>query len=195
MPLEVIHYPHPTLRHVSKPLKKVDKQLKDWAAEMIKLMYEFKGIGLAANQVDLPYRLFVINIEGDPEQPELERIFLNPVISRGKGLKEMEEGCLSLPEVNGPVTRNETIHVHAYDLSGNEIDEMVDGMLARVILHEVDHLDGLMFTDKLAPSHKAEVDYLLEEFEIDFHSRQQTGEAPSDAAIAARIAELESLRC
>ncbi len=195
MPLEVLHYPHPTLRHVSKPLKKVDRQLKNWAAEMMELMYEFKGIGLAANQVDLPYRLFVINVEGDPDKPELERVFLNPVISRGKGLKELDEGCLSLPEVNGPVVRNETIHIQAYDLSGNETDETVDGMLARVILHEVDHLDGVMFTDKLTPSYKSEVDYLLEEFEIDFRSRQQSGEAPSDTTIAARIAELESLRC
>ena len=195
MPLEVVHYPHPTLRHVSKPLAKVDRQVRDWAAEMIELMYEHEGIGLAANQVDLPYRMFVINVEGDPDKPELERVFLNPVISKGKGQEEMNEGCLSLPDVRGPVTRNATIRVQAYDLQGNEIDETVDGMIARVILHETDHLDGILFTDKLAASHKAEVDGQLYELELDFQSRQQTGDLPSDEAIAARIAELQAARC
>ena len=194
MPLEVIHYPHPTLRHLSKPLVKVDKQLKSWVGEMLELMYEHEGIGLAANQVDLPYRMFVTNVEGDPDKPELERVFINPVVSQGKGLGEMNEGCLSLPDVRGPVTRNLTIRLQAYDLSGNEIDETLEGMQARVVLHELDHLDGVLFTDKLSPSQKAEVEPLLEEFEIDFRSRQQSGEAPSDEAIAARIAELEAER-
>ena len=194
MPLEVVHYPHPTLRHVSKPLVKVDRQLKEWIAEMFDLMYEHEGIGLAANQVDLPYRMFVTNVEGDPEQAELERVFINPVVSQGKGLGEMAEGCLSLPEVRGPVTRNLTVRVQAYDLSGAEIDETLEGLQARVVLHELDHLDGVLFTDKLSPSQKAEVGPLLEEFEIDFRSRQQSGEAPSDNAIAERIAKLEAER-
>ena len=194
MPLEVVHYPHPTLRHVSKPLKKVDRQLKAWAAEMLELMYDEGGIGLAANQVDLPYRLFVINEEGDPEKPELERVFINPVISRGKGLVEMNEGCLSLPDVRGPVVRNETIRVQAYDLAGNEIDETVDGMLARVILHETDHLDGILFTDKLSPTHRSEVEHLLEEFEISFQSRIDSGDAPGEKAMGQRLVELEAQR-
>lgn len=194
MSLEVVHYPHPALRHASKPLVKVDQQLRDWVAEMFELMYEHKGIGLAANQVGLPYRVFVINVEGDPKQPELERVYLNPVISQGKGQGDHDEGCLSLPDVHGPVTRNTTIRVQGYDLDGNEIDEVIDGMHARVVLHETDHLDGVMFTDKLAPSFKAEVDDLLYEFEVDWKSRQQTGEAPSEEAVKKRIAELESER-
>ena len=192
--LEIVHFPHPVLRHVSKPLKKVDSQIREWVAEMLELMYEHEGIGLAANQVDLPYRMFVTNTAGDPSKPELERVFINPVVSQGKGLEEMTEGCLSLPDVRGPVTRNVTIRVQAYDLSGNEIDETIDGMQARVVLHELDHLDGVMFTDKLSPGHKSEVDFLLEEFEIDFRSRQQSGEAPSDEEIATRLAKLEAER-
>ncbi|MEN0110058.1 MAG: peptide deformylase [Planctomycetota bacterium] len=195
MPLEVVHYPHPTLRHVSRPLTKVDAQVRAWAAEMIDLMYEHEGIGLAANQVDLPYRMFVINVEGDPDKPELERVFLNPTISKGKGQGSMQEGCLSLPEIRGPVTRNTTVRVQAYDLAGNEIDETVDGMLARVILHETDHLDGVLFTDKLQPGPRADIDPQLYEMEVDFQSRQKTGDAPSDEAIAARIAELDATRC
>ncbi|TWT96841.1 Peptide deformylase [Botrimarina colliarenosi] len=195
MSLQIVHYPHPTLRHVSKPLTKVDAQLRGWAAEMIELMYEHEGIGLAANQVDLPYRMFVINVTGDPEQPEHERVFLNPVLSKGKGQATMTEGCLSLPDIRGPMIRNTTVRVQAYDLAGNEIDETVDGMLARVIQHETDHLDGILFIDKMSPTEKAEVDDDLYELEMDFQSRQETGDVPSGDAIAARIAELEAHRC
>lgn len=169
--------------------------MKAWAQEMLDLMYEHEGIGLAANQVDLPYRMFVINVEGDPDKPELERVFINPVISQGKGLGEMQEGCLSLPDVRGPVTRNTTIRVQAYDLSGGEIDEVVDGMLARVILHETDHLDGVLFTDKVSDAVRSELDPLLYEFELDFKSRIDSGELPSPEAMAARLAELEAARC
>lgn len=195
MPLEIVHYPHPTLRHPSKPLAKVDRQVRDWAAEMFALMYEHEGIGLAANQVDLPYRMFVINVTGDPDQPEHERVFLNPVLSKGKGQTTMNEGCLSLPEVRGPMIRNTSIRVQAYDLDGNEIDEFVDGMLARVIQHETDHLDGILFIDKMTPTERAEVDDDLYELEMDWESRQKTGDAPSHEAIVARLAELEALRC
>lgn len=195
MPLEVVHYPHPALRHVSKPLAKVDRQLRDWVAEMLDLMYEHEGIGLAANQVDLPYRLFVINPTGDPNQPEQEQVLINPVLSKGKGQTEMTEGCLSLPGVNGPMIRNTTVHVQAYDLGGNEFSDTVDGMLARVIQHETDHLDGIMFTDKMTPTEKAEIDGLLYELEADFDSRQNTGDLPSTDAMLARLAELEAARC
>ena len=195
MSLEVVHYPHPALRHVSKPLAKADRQVRAWAAEMLELMYEHEGIGLAANQVDLPYRMFVINVEGDPDKPELERVFINPVLSKGKGQTEMSEGCLSLPGIRGPMVRNTTIRVQAYNLSGEEINETLDGMLARVVMHETDHLDGVLFTDKMSPAHKADVDRLLAELEIDFESRQKTGDAPSSESIAARLAELEAARC
>ncbi|TWT90925.1 Peptide deformylase [Pseudobythopirellula maris] len=194
MSLEVIHYPHPTLRHKSKPLARVDAQLKMWVEEMFDLMYEHEGIGLAANQVDLPYRLFVMNVEGDPDRPELERVFINPVISQGKGQSAMDEGCLSLPGVRAPVTRNAQIRVQAYDLQGNEIDEQLTGMEARVVLHETDHLDGVLFTDKLQQAELAEVRDLLEEFEIAFQSQQESGEAPTDTVVAAKIAELEAAR-
>lgn len=195
MSLQIINYPHPTLRHVSKPLIKVDAQLRDWVGQMLELMYEHEGIGLAANQVDLPYRLFVINTSGDPDEADQERVFINPVLSKGKKPESMNEGCLSLPEVRGPMMRNASVHVQAYDLSGNEINETVDGMLARVIQHETDHLDGILFTDKMSPTERAEIDNQLYELELDFQSRQETGDAPTDEAIAARIAELEASRC
>src|SRR5688572_26592799 len=100
MPLELIQYPHPTLRHVARPLKKIDAELRDIVRQMFELMYKNRGVGLAANQVDLPYRLFIVNLEGDPAKGE-ELVFVNPVISRRKGLAEAEEGCLSLPGLYG----------------------------------------------------------------------------------------------
>jgi len=92
--LQIIHYPHPTLRHVSKPLKRVDAELRDMVAQMFELMYEHEGVGLAANQVDLPYRLFIANVEGDAKAKDAECVFINPVILKGSGQHEREEGCL-----------------------------------------------------------------------------------------------------
>ncbi len=162
--------------------------------EMLTLMYEHEGIGLAANQVDLPYRLFVANPTGDPDEQEAERVFINPVILRGTGTAEASEGCLSLPGLFGPVVRKTTIRVHAYDMAGNEIEEELTGLPARVFQHETDHLDGTLFIDRVPPSHKASLRDALEEFEIDFTSKQESGDLPSDAAIAQRIAQLEQLR-
>src|SRR4051794_6351868 len=104
--MKVIRYPHPTLRHVSKPLKRIDAGLNDIVREMFDLMYEHRGVGLAANQVDLPYRLFVVNLSGKRGEGE-ELVFINPVLTKPRGLAEAEEGCLSLPELYAQVKRAE----------------------------------------------------------------------------------------
>jgi len=192
--LELVHYPHPTLRHVSKDLKRVDSELHDMVTQMFELMYEHEGVGLAANQVDLPYRLFVTNPSGDRDNPEAEQVFINPVLRAGKGQTEAEEGCLSIPGVLGPVVRQEKITVEAYDLTGEAFCGEMEGLFARVVQHEVDHLDGKLFIDRLAPGQAAELREALEEFEIDYHSKRECGELPSDEVIAQRLAELEKLR-
>lgn len=194
MSLQVIHYPHPTLRHVSKPIQRVDKQLRTWVAEMFDLMYEHEGVGLAANQVDLPYRLFVMNPTGDSQKPELEQALINPVLSRGKGTVEGEEGCLSLPDVRANVSRNKSIRVEAYNLAGELIQMDLEGFPARVVQHETDHLDGVMFIDRLSPTAFAEIRHLVDEFEVDFQSRLATGEAPTEEDVMTRLSELESQR-
>lgn len=194
MALEIIQYPHPTLRHVSKPLKRVDAELRAMIAEMFELMYKHEGIGLAANQVDLPYRLFVCNVEGDPKAKDAEHVFINPVIIKGSGQHEREEGCLSIPGVYAPVIRKEKISVQAYNLAGEEIGGELDGLFARCVQHEIDHLDGRLFIDRLTPTQLADVSGELEEFEIDFNSKRAVGEMPSDEQIAARISELERVR-
>jgi peptide deformylase len=192
--LHIIQYPHPTLRHVSKPLKRVDTELRKIVAEMFALMYEHEGVGLAANQVDLPYRLFVTNVEGDPDVKEAEAVFINPVLSGGRGQEEDEEGCLSIPGIRAPVTRNSTIKVQAYDLAGNEITGEVEGLMARILQHETDHLDGTLFIDRLGPAHLAAIREPLEEFELAYQSKLETHELPDADKIARRLLELERLR-
>ena len=146
--LQLIQYPHPTLRFASKPLARVDDQLRGMIDLMFQIMYEHRGVGLAANQVNLPLRLFVANPSGEKDSGQ-ELVFLNPVIQKATGTIEAEEGCLSLPGLNGVVKRNKAVQVNAYSMDGKEINLKVEGFLARIIQHEVDHLDGFLFIDRL----------------------------------------------
>jgi peptide deformylase len=191
--VRIIKYPHPTLRHKSKPLQRVDAELRKIVAEMFELMYEYQGVGLAANQVDLPYRLFVINLENDPAKAP-EHVFINPVISRRTGTAEADEGCLSFPELYVPVKRSEKVTISAYDLSGCEINYQLDGFFARAVQHEYDHLDGILFIDRLSPSARMDAQPVLEDLEREFLGDRERGFIPADKDIAFRLAELESLR-
>jgi len=192
--LHIVQYPHPTLRHVSKPLARVDQQLHAIVREMFALMYEANGVGLAANQVDLPYRLFVLNLESNPEAKEEEHVFLNPVLSSRKGMIEAEEGCLSLPSLYGQVRRPERVVLNAFDLAGEELTMELDGLFARAVQHEIDHLDGILFIDRLSPTGEIAVKEALADFETQFAGQRQRGEIPDDETIANRLAELERLR-
>ena len=192
--MRVVKYPHPTLRHTSKPLRRVDADLKKAIAEMLDLMYQDKGIGLAANQVDLPYRLFVMNTESDPKAKDHEFVFINPVISKRRGTVEDEEGCLSFPKIYAPVKRSEKIVLSAYDLSGKEVCLELDGLFSRAAQHEADHLDGVLFVDRLAESAKLSVKGVLEALERRFEGDRRRGQIPGDEQIAARLKELEALR-
>ena len=192
--MHVIYHPHPTLRYKSKPLKRVDAELKSIVRQMFDLMYEHKGIGLAANQVDLPYRLFVLNLESDPARADLEHVFINPIISNRKGSAEAEEGCLSLPGMYAQVRRPEQVRLNAYTLSGEEVTLDLDGLFARAVQHEVDHLDGVLFIDRLPPTGFAKLHDAVLDLEHEFAARRERGEIPDDAVIAGRIKELEKLR-
>ena len=118
-------------------------------------------------------------------------VFLNPVVSFPKGSEEAEEGCLSLPGLYGNVIRPKQVRVNAYSLEGKEFIAEVSGLMGRCIQHETDHLDGVLFTDRMNPTSRIDIDYDLHEFETAFHSRRSTGSIPSDEQIAARLAELE----
>jgi peptide deformylase len=172
--LHLITYPHPTLRYPSKPIARVDAQLKGLIEEMFEIMYEHRGVGLAANQVNLPLRLFVANPSGEKETgPEL--VFINPVIQRATGTAEAEEGCLSLPGLNAFVKRNKSVRVNAYGIDGKEIDMEVEGFLARIIQHELDHLDGVLFIDRISDENKSPLLDDLSGFESTFEMRRRTG--------------------
>ena len=95
--LEIVKYPHPALRYASRPIMEIDDALRSTVREMFELMYEARGIGLAANQVALPFRFFVLNLTADPEQRDQEQVFINPEIVKRHSSAEGEEGCLSLP--------------------------------------------------------------------------------------------------
>lgn len=192
--MQIIQYPHPTLRHLSKPLKRVDKQLHAIAAQMFELMYAANGIGLAANQVNLPYRLFVLNLQSDPQARDQQFVFINPVITTRKGHTEGEEGCLSIPGVYADVTRSERVSLNAYDLAGREINLDLEGLFARAVQHEIDHLDGILFVDRLPPTREMAIRAALGDFEEQFLSGRERGEIPDDATIARQLAELEKLR-
>ena len=192
--MQIIKYPHPTLRHKSKPLRRVDAELKKMIGQMFELMYEHKGIGLAANQVDLPYRMLLINVTGDAAAGDEEHVFINPVITHRKGSAEDREGCLSFPEIFAPVVRPEKIQVNAYALNGEEFVYELDGLLARAVQHEADHLDGVLFIDRLSPANRLAVKEDLAALEREFCTYRGRGQIPDDAQIAARLAELESVR-
>ena len=148
--MQIVKYPHPTLRRKSKDLRRVDAELRKIVRQMLDLMYAAKGIGLSANQVDLPYRLFVLNPSGERTAADQEFVFINPVISRQTGMAEADEGCLSFPGIYAPVKRPEKVAISAFNLAGEEVHYEIDGLLARAAQHEYDHLDGKLFIDRLS---------------------------------------------
>lgn len=186
MQLSVIPFPHPTLRIKSRPIRRVDAELKDIVAQMFELMYEHKGVGLAANQVDLPLRLFVANPAGVKGEGE-EFVIINPELQLPKGNDTQQEGCLSLPGLYGQVKRPKSIRLSAYDLQGNAIEGTYDGFLGRIFQHENDHLDGVMFFDRMSAESKRELDDQLDEMETDFRSKQSTGSIPEGDELVTRL--------
>jgi peptide deformylase len=191
--LRILKYPHPVLRHKCKPLRSVDGELKNIVREMFDLMYEQKGVGLAASQVGLPYRFFIINLEGDPAKAP-EHVFLNPELSQRRGRAEAEEGCLSFPEIYARVSRSEKLVISAYNLDGQEVNFELNGLFARAVQHEYDHLDGVLFIDRLTPTGLLSVKQALSELELEFEGDRQRGVIPPNQQIAARLTELEQLR-
>src|SRR5262245_48694595 len=159
---------------------------------MFDLMYQARGIGLAANQVDLPLRLFIVNLAAKPDEGE-EIVFINPVVSRPHGgTEEAEEGCLSLPGLYGQVVRPKQVPVNAYSLQGEELQIDASGLLARFVQHEFDHLDGVLFPDRMSSAARADLAEGLDEFEAEFSSRRSTGGVPSDEEIAKQWGQWES---
>lgn len=190
--MEIVHYPHPALRWKSKPVREINARLRAIIAEMFELMYAARGIGLAANQVALPYQLFIMNPTGDPEEEDQECVFINPEIVHRKGSVEGEEGCLSLPELYGQVRRANEIVVEAYDLDGRGFEMRLDDLPSRVVQHECDHLNGILFVDRMSDSSRREIEPKLADFETVFRRLQNAGSVPADSEIEQQLRELET---
>jgi peptide deformylase len=193
--LQLVTFPHPILRHKSKPILRVDAQLREIVDQMFQIMYDFRGVGLAANQVNLPIRLFVANPSGDQNEQDQEMVFINPVINKPKGSVEAEEGCLSLPGINANVKRSKSLHVNAFDISGREIAGEIDGYLARIVQHELDHLDGLMFIDRLTDEGVRPHLEDLAEMLMQFKQAQSDGTIPTDKQLEEERAAWEKQYC
>ena len=177
----IVPYPHPALRYESRPVVQIDDDLRAAVRTMFELMYEARGIGLAANQVALPFRFFVLNLTADPAQKDQEQVFINPEIVKRHSSSEDEEGCLSFPGLYAQVQRAKKIRVKAFDLLGNEVDLEADGMLARAIQHETDHLSGKLYIDYAGPFARRSLATKLKDFEAKYRKAQAAGEFPDDA--------------
>ena len=147
--LKILIFPDPKLRKVAKKIDKFDKSLEMLSKNMLKTMYEAKGIGLAATQVDIHIRLVVMDLSEERNEP---RVFVNPEYTiLDKSPFTYEEGCLSIPGFNEEISRPSKILLKWQDLQGNFHEEKPDGIFTVCAQHEIDHLDGKLFVDYLSP--------------------------------------------
>ncbi|WP_435009882.1 peptide deformylase [Tundrisphaera lichenicola] len=188
--LRIVPYPHPALRYESRPVTRIDDELRATVREMFGLMYAANGIGLAANQVGIPLRFFILNLTADAEQPEHEQVFINPEIVKRHSSEENEEGCLSLPGLYGKVRRARKIRVQAFDLAGNPVEVEAEDLLGRAIQHENDHLDGKLFIDYLGPIAKTTTNAKVKEIEAGYRKAQLEGTFPDDDEIRRQLDEM-----
>ena len=160
--MEILNYPHEVLRFKTHPLTKIDKVVKDCATSMVKIMREEKGAGLSANQVGLPFSMFVVEWH-DGEA----KCFVNPIVKPlGSKRQTLREGCLSLPEIFLNIDRKVSCHIKAWDLNGVYVDETLKGNLARVVQHEMDHLNGVLIIDRASETQKIKLKKHLELMEM-----------------------------
>lgn len=159
--LKILQYGHPLLRHKALEIKSLGSREKDLIAAMAETMYAARGIGLAATQVGVMERLFVVDVDQveDDDRAESSRllqVFINPeILWESEEDEAFEEGCLSIPNVQKDVYRPEAVTIRALDENFEPFELETDGLLARVIQHELDHLDGVMFVDRLSQLKRA----------------------------------------
>lgn len=155
MILPVTAYGHPVLKKVAEEIDEDYPDLDEFIENMFETMYASDGIGLAAPQVNRSIRLFIIDAtpysEQLPELRDMKKVFINPYILERTGKPEtMDEGCLSIPNIREDVTREEQITIEYYDQNWELREEIYKGMAARIIQHEYDHLEGILFTDRIS---------------------------------------------
>jgi peptide deformylase len=180
--LRIVEYPAPVLRARANPMPVVNDNVRAVAHRMIELMRKAEGIGLAAPQVGLSWRMFVVDVpprSADKESDETRsasdtpptatagpQFYINPVLSKPTGSPiKMEEGCLSLPDIRGDVLRPPTITIAATDLNGKLFTQTATGLLARCWQHEMDHLDGVLIIDKMTQMSRLKNRNLIKDLE------------------------------
>jgi peptide deformylase len=159
--LEILHYPNPILKKKALPVQKIDPTICRLVQDMTETMYSAPGVGLAAPQVGHSVRIVTLDVT-PPDQPKNLLVLINPEIVSAEGECTWEEGCLSVPDVSEEVKRKKTVVIRYQDLQG-ETQEIVGNELLSVALqHEIDHLDGILFIDRLS---KLKRDYIKKQFQ------------------------------
>ncbi len=156
--MKIVHYPEPILLQKCQPIEKITEEIKQLAQDMIKTMHEGNGVGLAGPQVGLTKQIIVINPTCEQGKDE---VLLNPVILKRKGRELGEEGCLSLPGIYASVMRAQWIRVSAMLLTGEKTVFTAEDFRARVLQHEIDHLNGILFISKIQPAEEVMVKHKL----------------------------------
>ena len=145
----IVLYGDPVLREVSEPVDEINQEVKDLVSDMVDTIKKAKGLGLAAVQIGVPKRIFLVDLSA-VDLNETLRVYINPEIVETEGEVTYEEGCLSFPGIYQKVDRPAKVTIRATDLEGNRFEQTADGIAARAILHEFDHLEGKLFIDYLS---------------------------------------------
>jgi peptide deformylase len=156
----IVTYGDPVLREVSKPVDEITTEVKDLVAELKATLNDASGLGLSAVQIGVPLRVFIIDLSAVDITAE-PKVFINPEILETDGESEFEEGCLSFPGVFQRLTRPERVKIKALDENGKEFVLEAEGVAARAIQHENDHLDGILFIDHFSALSRALADRKL----------------------------------
>lgn len=168
--MKVLKYPAPQLKKKTVPVGKIAEETFQLVEDMIKTMFEEDGVGLAANQVGHDARVFVMNTAPNEDEPKAIA-FINPVLLGQEGEVVDEEGCLSFPELYLQIARPQKVRVYAKSLYNEGFVLDLAGILARAVMHEIDHLDGTLFIERAAQAEKEKVDRYLE----DLKQKNDTG--------------------
>lgn len=165
--LVILTYPDPILRQKTKKIREITSSIRAVARKMIELMHEADGVGLAAPQVGLSWRMFVtLASQDEPAGTREGRVFINPEITiENRELAIHEEGCLSLPDIRGDIRRPLAVTVKALDPDGKQFSMTDNDLLARVWQHELDHLNGVLIIDRMNPMDRIAVRKALKELE------------------------------
>ena len=179
--MQIVKYPHPSLRHKAEPVTEINRNLNLLVGEMLEAMYRNAGFGLAAPQVAVSQRVLVMNFAGGAEHPDQEFVAINPVLVEvSKTIVDGREGCLSFPELFAKVRRPKRVKVQAYNLKGELYEMDCSDLAARIWQHEIDHLNGDLFIDKMGMVGRMNSKKYLTQFVEDFEFAKKSGELPKD---------------